>query len=65
MQDTYLTAPEAAAYLKLALQTLYNRRKEIPRMKGGGRKIIYRKSDLDQWMEMRGRKPHTKLGEWT
>lgn len=51
--DTYMTIDEAAAYVKLAVRTLYNRRSEIPRCNENGRKVVYAKADLDEWM--RGR----------
>lgn len=49
--DRLFTLPEAATYLRLARQTLYNlvNRSEIPFLKAG-RSLRFRKSDLDDWM---------------
>lgn len=45
------TATEAAGYLRLARQTLYNlvNRREIPFLKAG-RSLRFRKADLDRWL---------------
>ncbi len=51
----YLTAEEAAAYLRIELQTLYNRRKEIPSMPGT-RKLLFKIEDLDNWLNKRHKK---------
>lgn len=52
----YLTLKEAAEYVRLAPQTLYNRRKELPdRLPGAGRKLIFRRSDLDEWLAKKRR----------
>jgi len=50
--DVLLTLVEAADYLKLARQTLYNmvNRREIPFLKAG-RQLRFRKSDLDGWLQ--------------
>ncbi len=50
--DGLLTLPEAADYLRLAKQTIYNmvNREEIPYLKAG-RQLRFRKSDLDTWLE--------------
>lgn len=50
--DSLLTLPEAADYLRLAKQTIYNlvNRGEIPYLKAG-RQLRFRKSDLDAWLE--------------
>ena len=53
MSETYLTAREAASYLKSSLSTLAKRR-----LRGGGpvyvrigRAVRYRQRDLDAWLE--------------
>jgi excisionase family DNA binding protein len=50
MSDRYLSKAEASDYLGLSVRTL-EARKDIPRyqiQKGG--KVLFRKSELDQWM---------------
>lgn len=56
--DRLLTVPEAAEYLRLARQTLYNmvNRGEIPYLKAG-RSLRFRKSDLDRWLSTGKRSP--------
>lgn len=51
----YLTVEEAAAYCRLAVGTIYNRRREIQRMPGTG-KLLFRREDLDAWLRTRRRK---------
>ncbi|MFL5330911.1 MAG: helix-turn-helix transcriptional regulator [Gemmataceae bacterium] len=48
----YLTIDEAAAYCRLAKGTLYNRRAEIRKMPGT-RKLLFKREDLDAWLERR------------
>lgn len=48
----YLNANEAAAYCGIAVQTLYNRRKEIDRVPGV-RKLLFTRDALDKWMSTR------------
>lgn len=54
--SAYLTAHEAAAYLRLAVQTLARWRcdkSDGPKFTRAGRKILYAKSDLDAYLEAR------------
>jgi hypothetical protein len=44
----YLTAVEAAAYLRIGLKTFYNVRKFIPRMPGV-RKLLFTRAALDKF----------------
>jgi len=55
--DVIYTADEAAAYLRLNRQTLYNMvsRKAIPFLKAG-RALRFRKSELDAWLEASAKK---------
>lgn len=50
--DELLTAVEAAAYLKVALQTVYDwvYDDKIP-VERAGRSLRFRKSDLDAWLK--------------
>lgn len=48
----YLTSEEAAAYCRVKLQTLYNRRKEIERVPGT-RKLLFTVEMLDNWLATR------------
>jgi excisionase family DNA binding protein len=48
----YLTVDEAAAYCRVAVQTIYNRRKEIERVPGV-RRLLFKKETLDKWLATR------------
>ena len=48
----YLTVDEAAAYCRVAVQTIYNRRKEIDRVPGV-RRLLFTKETLDTWLATR------------
>jgi len=48
--DRYLDLKEAAEYLPLSERTIRQHLKEIPCFRYG-KKIIFKKSELDQWME--------------
>jgi len=47
--DGYLSKSEAAEYLSLSLRTIEVRLDEIPHFRVG-RKLLFRKSELDRWM---------------
>ena len=49
----YMTAAEAAEYLRIPLSTLYqkNHRREGPSASRLGRRLVYRRGDLDAWHE--------------
>lgn len=51
-RSPYLTASEAAEYLRMSIQTFYNKTRQIPRVRKG----LYRPADLDAWAERRGRR---------
>ena len=44
----YLTLTEAAQYVRLAPQTLYNHRREIVAVRS--RPLLFRREDLDAWL---------------
>ena len=48
--DRYLDLKEAAEYLPLSERTVRQHLNEIPHFRYG-KKIIFKKSELDQWME--------------
>ncbi len=48
--DRYMDLKEAAKYLRLSTKTLRIHLSEIPHF-NSGKKNIFRKSELDQWME--------------
>lgn len=48
--EVYLTIDEAADYLHMKKQTLYNKGNKLPRCKIGKR-ILYKKSDLQRLLE--------------
>ena len=51
-QDRFLTLKEAAAYVRLSQRTLRRQVNQIqPRPFKYGGKLLFRKSDLDRWME--------------
>ena len=51
-QDKYMTLKEAAAYVRLSERTLRRQVNQIqPRPFKYGEKLLFKKSDLDQWME--------------
>ncbi len=49
-RDRYLDKREAAAYTCLSTRNLETRLPEIPHFRVG-QKILFRKSELDRWME--------------
>jgi excisionase family DNA binding protein len=49
-QDRYLSKREAATYLALSIRTLDTRLHEIPHFRVG-KKRLFKKSELDEWME--------------
>ncbi len=49
-RDRYLDKREAAAYTTLSIRNLETRLDEIPHYRVG-RKILFKKSELDHWME--------------
>jgi excisionase family DNA binding protein len=57
VHDELLTPPEAAAYLKVAVQTIYDwvYDGKIP-VERAGRSLRFRRSDLDTWLK-RGQEP--------
>lgn len=48
----YLTVDEAAAYCRVAVQTIYNNRRHIERMPGV-RKLLFTREALDAWLARR------------
>jgi len=48
--DRFMDLKEAAAYLPLSERTIRQHISEIPHFRYG-KKIMFRKSELDQWME--------------
>lgn len=52
IQKEFLTTKEAATYLGMALSYLYKMtsRKSIPFYTPTGKKIYFKKSELDEWM---------------
>ena len=49
-QDRYMNKREAAAYTSLSTRNLEARLPEIPHFRVG-KKILFKKSELDHWME--------------
>lgn len=51
-QVKYLTVEDAAAYCRVAVQTIYNNRRHIERMPGV-RKLLFTREALDRWLATR------------
>lgn len=51
----YLNADEAAAYCRVAKQTIYNHRRHIERVPGVG-KLLFTREALDNWLATRRKK---------
>ena len=49
-QDRYMSKRESAAYLGLSLRNFESRLDQLPRYRVGS-KLLFRKSELDAWME--------------
>ncbi len=49
-QDRYMDKREAATYTSLSTRTLEERLREIPHFRVG-RKVLFKKSELDRWIE--------------
>ena len=54
--DSYLSVRAAAEYLGLSARSLQRLRSEIPHYRPGG-KILFKRSDLDCWMELYRQEP--------
>ena len=50
-RDRHLDMSGATEYLSLSKRFIREHLKEIPHFRPGGRKIVFRKSELDRWME--------------
>lgn len=59
VDDRLLSVEEVAAYLNLAVGTIYNRvsRNEIPHVKLG-RSVRFRRTDIDAWVESQASTPN-------
>lgn len=53
----YLTIAMAAQYLKVSLRQFMRLRHEIPCARVGRRKLIFDRSDLDKFVELRKSRP--------
>jgi excisionase family DNA binding protein len=51
-EPKYLTVQEAAAYCRVAVQTIYNNRRYITRLPGV-RKLLFTREALDAWLAKR------------
>ena len=49
-QDRYIDKRQAATYTSLSTRTLESRLDEIPHFRVGN-KVVFKKSELDHWME--------------
>ena len=65
IQSPYLTAAEAAAYLRLEESTLnaMRWRKEGPNWRKHGGKVVYHKDALDHWSRLRDSDPNVRNGK--
>jgi len=51
VQDRYLNLKEAAQYLSVSTRTIRDRLDEIPHRRVGTRILLFKKSELDAWLE--------------
>ena len=51
VQDRYLNLAEAAKYLSVSTRTIRDRLDEIPHRRLGTRLLLFKKSELDTWLE--------------
>ena len=51
VQDRYLNLTEAAKYLSVSTRTIRDRLDEIPHRRLGTRLLLFKKSELDTWLE--------------
>ena len=49
--DCYLGKAESAKYLGLSVRTLENHLDSIPHFRLGTKKLLFKRSELDRWME--------------
>ena len=63
-KDKFLSLQQAAAYLQLAPQTLYGftSKNKIPFIKKG-KKLYFKNSDLDKWLETGRKKSRSEIEE--
>ncbi len=50
-QDRYLNLAEAAKYTSISKRTIRDRLDEIPHRRVGTRILLFKKSELDTWLE--------------
>jgi len=50
-QDRYLNLAEAAEYTSISARTIRDRLDEIPHRRVGTRMLLFKKSELDAWLE--------------
>ncbi|WP_088251705.1 helix-turn-helix domain-containing protein [Fimbriiglobus ruber] len=58
-EPKYLTVEDAAAYCRVAVQTIYNNRRYIERMPGV-RKLLFTREALDAWLANRKNRRRAK-----
>src|SRR5437899_6956934 len=58
-RDSYLPARQAAEYLGVSRRFMESRSHEIPHYRPGGKKL-FKRSDLDRWMELYRQEPITQ-----
>src|SRR5437016_5433988 len=51
VEDEWLTAEEAAVYLRCSLKTLYRKAKKMSCCKRNGRTLLFNKAGLGRWLE--------------
>jgi len=65
MDEDFLSAEQAASYLKIKLNTLYAKAEkgEIPYSRSGKRKLLFAKKDLEQYVAKRRVKSLDEINE--
>jgi excisionase family DNA binding protein len=66
MHDEFLTLKEAAAFLKRSPGTLYNlvHKKAIRHYKPGGKSLLFKRSELQEWVEGGAVATDEEIAEW-
>ncbi|MDI1234866.1 MAG: helix-turn-helix domain-containing protein [bacterium] len=63
--EDYLSANQAAGFLKIKLSTLYSKvtKGELPHSKSGKRKLLFSKKDLENYIAKRKVKSHDEINQ--
>ncbi len=62
-QDCYLNLAQAAEYLAMSTRTIRDRLDEIPHRRVGKKMLLFKKSELDTWLDQYREGGSVELGE--